>query len=142
MILRNPLLLGCLAVLHPFIAAAAKGKAFASDSVGFNRPGGPYAEDDFRRDFGNFNTDGTFTDIVDGALRVSFPEGRMSDGRIEVLLDGRRGIDLKNLRFVAGEKGRMIGHLLLESFCGGYGATPGKGQFVLFDDVRWECRTR
>jgi hypothetical protein len=59
-----------------------------------------------------------------------------------VRLDGRRGIDLRNIRFVANEKGRVIDSLLLESFCGGYGATPAKDQFVFFDDIRWECGSR
>jgi hypothetical protein len=63
-----------------------------------------------------------------------------ADGRIEVLLDGRRGIDVKNISFVREEKGRQIDHLLLESFCGGYGAIPGKDQYVLFDDIRWDCQ--
>jgi hypothetical protein len=234
-----------------------------SRKVDFNRPAGPYSEKDFRRDFGNFSTDDAFTDIVDGALRVSFPEGRKidglqgarvriqparicelefrvrypkdfqtglhgkqfglgggaaytgglgaeaakkgdgwsvrlqfdahgnditnqlyvyhadmkgkygedlgtrnqqlrlkrgkwhritlrvtmqsapdkADGRVEVLLDGKRGIDLKGIHFVAGDKGRVIDTLLLESFCGGYGATPGKNQHVMFDDIRWDCKT-
>lgn len=63
-----------------------------------------------------------------------------SDGKVEVWLDGKRGIELKGIRFVAGGKGRVIDRLLLESFCGGYGATPGMGQFVLFDDIRWDCQ--
>jgi len=63
-----------------------------------------------------------------------------SDGRIEVLLDGKRGINLKNVRFVTAQKGRVIDQLLLESFCGGYGATPETDQFVFFDDIRWESR--
>jgi hypothetical protein len=63
-----------------------------------------------------------------------------SDGRVEVLLDGKRGIELKGIRFVTGETGRVIDHVLLEAFCGGYGAMPGEGQFVLFDDISWDTR--
>ncbi len=233
-----------------------------SRTVDFNRPDSRYTEGDFRKDFGNFSTDDAFTEIVDGALRVSFPEGRKidglqgarvmikpsqvgilqfrvrypkdfqkglhgkqfglgggaaytgglgaeaarngdgwsvrlqfdahgdditnqlyvyhadmkgkygedlgtsrqqlrlkrgqwhlitlrvtmqsaadkADGRVEVWLDGKRGIDRKGIRFVAGDKGRVIDRLLLESFCGGYGATPGKGQHVLLDDIRWDSR--
>lgn len=249
-----------ISLLSPLFAGPLVHK---SHKVDFNRPAGPYTVADFRKDFGNFSTDDAFTDIVDGALRVSFPEGSKidglqgarvaiapsqvcslqfrvqypkdfqkglhgkqfglaggaaytgglgaeaarkgdgwsvrlqfdahgkdvtnqlyvyhagmagkygedlgtrrqqlklkrgkwhlitlrvttqsaadkSDGRVEVWLDGKREIDLKGIRFVAGEKGRVIDRLLLESFCGGYGATPGKGQFVLFDDIRWETQT-
>lgn len=70
----------------------------------------------------------------------SAPEKK--DGRIEVLLDGRRGIDLKEFRFVSSERGRVIDQLLLEAFCGGYGTTPEKDIFVQFDDIRWECGSR
>lgn len=247
--------------------AGAGANAFAGNEVvrrdhrvEFNRPDGAYTVADFRRDFGNFDTDDAFTRIVGGALQVRFPEGRKidglqgarvrivpssvctigfrvfypthfqsglhgkqfglgggavytggrgaeaarngdgwslrlqfdageaaisnqlyvyhagmkgaygeslgtekkklrltrgqwhrlalrvtmqsapdrADGRAEVWLDGRPSLELRGLRFVRAERGRRIDTLLLESFCGGYGAEPGKNQYVLFDDIRWE----
>ena len=74
------------------------------------------------------------------AMRVTMQSApERADGRAEVWLDGKRTIDLRGIRFVTAESARRIDTLLLESFCGGYGAYPAKDQFVLFDDIRWDC---
>jgi hypothetical protein len=52
----------------------------ASGFVDFNQPNRPLKAGDFRPLFGNFRSDDAYTDIVDGALRVRFPKGRMIDG--------------------------------------------------------------
>jgi hypothetical protein len=259
--LRHACIIG-LVISQQVMPLSGQALVHKSRTVDFKRPDGSYTEADFRKDFGNFNTADAFTDIVDGALRVSFPEGRKidglqgarvmitpgkvgilqfrvrypkdfqrglhgkqfglgggaaytgglgaeaarngdgwsvrlqfdahgehitnqlyvyhadmkgkygddlgtrhqqlrlkrgkwhlitlrvtmqsaadkADGRVEVWLDGKRGIDRKDIHFVAGNKGRTIDRLLIESFCGGYGAVPGKGQSVLFDDIRWETQ--
>jgi hypothetical protein len=72
-------------------------------------------------------------------LRVTMQSApEKSDGRIEVTLDDKRSIDLKNVRFVTCEKARTIDQLRIESFCGGYGPSPVAGQSVFFDDIRWD----
>lgn len=73
------------------------------------------------------------------ALRVTMQSAPdRADGRAEVWLDGKPAFDLPGLRLVRVEKGRRIDTLMLEAFCGGYGADPVQNQFVQFDDIRWE----
>ena len=52
----------------------------ANGIVDFSLPDRPLKTEDFRAMFGNFRTNDAFTDVVEGALRVRFPKGRMIDG--------------------------------------------------------------
>jgi len=71
-----------LATLAALLCVLASGTSRAevrraSGLVDFNLPDRPLEPGDFRSLFGNFRSNDAFTDIVDGALRVRFPKGRM-----------------------------------------------------------------
>jgi hypothetical protein len=59
------------------------------------------------------------------------------DGRIEAWCDGRKVIDIPDVRFVNREPGRQIDTLRFELFPGGGGNTPTRDNVVDVDDIEW-----
>ena len=59
------------------------------------------------------------------------------DGRIEVWCNGKKKIDVKELKFVRFESANWITRLAFESFPGGGGAIPAYDNYLYVDDLQW-----